>query len=479
MKKILAVSFLLVFLLSLGGVPAQAKGQTSFGYISLITPGRADARPVEARARQAFDILAAQLHEARVKGQVVRFEPDFTYGFVKVEYRSGGELAGALAVSPGSLPLVFASARDVLRYNQVWPGRNAPAVQALAATPSFYINLYGTCITAYDLLPSQYYRIYLRNAVGRQVGFAEGTTASDGSVNACFDPDFSAWTSLVPGYTFSIKEFTEAGGTLLDTFTTIIPRFTFTSISVSSKTIKGTAPANSPMHFQISHALLNATQEVSYTQVDLVATKKGAWTVKLDKAVAMSGGDVIDLSLHEDGSNFTFYRSTQTAHIECSLAFYSCASYGIPAASASLSDKHGKKTYSVSGKFSFAGYFQAFFNDANLEPVFLVTGDKVSGTGVKTLTLPAITIAPDYDTNKLVGTAPANRWLSVELEVYNSGSGLWDYDYRWVPVDTTGAFVADFSDTFTITADSWLRISLWYIDPANGNETYLQNIIIP
>ena len=471
MKKTMTVLLTLIFLLSLGILPAQAQAQTqltSFAYIPLISPLGETALPVVFRARQAFEALAPQLLKAQEKGQIVRFEPDYGFGMLKVEYQSGFNLAAALAMTPGASPLVLETPQAVLEYTQVSQSLRKPLDGIADNNPIISISLYTSCFTAYYMGANNYFKAYLVDTGGRLVGSADGWANGSGHLNSCFG---GIWDGQIPGDVFSLYVYNNAGTTLLNTFSTVIARLNFSSISVTNKTITGTAPANSQLNFTLDHAELDAGDNVTETGVAVTASSKGAWSVKLGSSVGMAGGDQVYISWSAPATNFTFYRYIWAPFANCLLGGNYCSIYGIPGKSAKLSIVHAKKTYKYSGKVSSSGYFGVDLTDVNADPIFLVVGDKVSGTGVKSWTLPRLTTIVNYTDDTVEGFAPASRYFWMELDVFDYSLRDWDYDEIWAGSNTAGYYVADFSGYFDIKTTDRLYTYLWYDDPSTGNET--------
>ena len=478
MKKTLTVLLTLIFLLSLGILPAQAQAQgrpTSFAYIPLVSPQGETALPVEFRARQAFEAMAPQLMEAQAKGQIVRFEPEFDFGLLKVEYQAGFDLAATMTVEPGASPLVFDNAQSVLKYTQVSQSLRSSSVHPSDTNPSIEIGLYYSCFYAYDMGANNYYHVYLTDTTGRLAGSSIGYADGAGEIYGCFSGN---WTTMVPGYGFLFNLYNNAGTTLLNTFSTTIARLGISSISAASRTVVGTAPANSQPYFYLGHPGLDASDNWTDTYIDMTASSKGAWSVKLDSSVAMRGGDEIGIGLINPGTPFTFYRWFWAPYIYCRLGGNYCGLYGIPGKPAKLSIVHAKKTYQYSGRFSSSGYFSANLVDGNTDPIYMVAGDKASGSGVKIWALPFLTAVPNITNDTVEGFAPANDYFQVELDIYNNSLHNWDWASRWVGA-TAGLYSADFSGDFDIKTTDRLFAYLYFQDPVTGNETYYDNYVDP
>ena len=471
MQKTLRVLFLLIFLLSLGNLPAHAQAQaqpSSLAYIPLISPQGDTSVPVVFRARQAFEALAPKLLEAQAKGQIVRFEPEFNFGLLKVEYQSGFDLAAALAVESGATPLVFDNAQSVVNYTQMSQSLRRSATGISSPDPWIDTVLYDSCFDAGNMGAGNYFKAYLFDASTRLVARTDGYANPGGSLQGCFD--FGIYTGLVPGYLFIFNLFNPAGTTLLNSYSTVVAHLDITSISTKTTTFKGTGPASSPLSAWLVHANLDATESYTQSEKDLTSTSKGAWSVNFAPA-AMRGGDDIEITWIDPASIFSFTRDLTAPYIYCREGGYYCESYGIPGNSAKISVVHAKKTYKSSGKFSNQGYFGSDVYDAHADPVYLAAGDKVTGTGAPSLTLPNLTANVDYDTDMVTGVAPANCYFEAGLEVYDYLLDSWSWHRIWLESDGTGRYYADYSGTLDIQLSQRLFPVVNYTDPITGNET--------
>ncbi len=479
MKKTSTVVFLIVFLFSVGSLPAHAQAQaqaqhTSFAYIPLISPKGGTSLPAVFRARQAFEILAPQLLDAQAKGKIVRFEPDFAFGFVKVEYRSGFDVASALAVVPGAKLQVFDNPKAVLGYTHVRQNLRSPKIGITDASGWVSIPVYGSCFDAGDMGADNYYKAYLWDTTGRLVASTDGYADDDGWIYDCFG---GIWTSMVPGYHFSLHTYADIGTPLLQDYSSSIATLNISSINIKTKVFTGIGPANNQLYFYMDHPEWDAGDNYTDTDVAVIASSKGTWSVKLGSSVAVRGGDYVEIDW--ETSNFDFYRIAFAPFAYCGLGRNYCGVYGAPGKSAKVSVVHAKKTYSAKGNFSVTGYFSASFLDAAWKPVFLAAGDKVTATGVKPWLLPSVTAQPDYVNDWVTGVAPANRYFLVEAEIYDYSGEYWDWDVRYVGSDAAGNYLADFSSYFDIMPTDKVEIYVIYYDPITGNETVYMNYIDP
>jgi hypothetical protein len=482
MKKPLAILFILVFLLSLGGFPVHAQAvtqRTSFAYVPLIFPGGVISIPIEFRARRAFDALASRLLQAQANGQIVRFEPEFDHALLKVEYRPGFDLAAALSVSPQASPPIFEDPKSVLDYVRVDRVSPAGLVNPAASEPVIFLGVYDSCFFGSNLGPDNYYTVDLLDTNAREVASKFGHIDGSGNLDDCFS--MGLWQDMVPGYDFIIKIFDHPGYSLLYTFSTLIPRLNITSITSKTKTFKGIAPANDRVWFKLTHPLLNEGQGMSSTSTSAVTSSKGAWSIKLDSSIAMRGGDQVSIFWPNPNTitnTFIFYRYLLAPFVDCQLVGSYCSVYGIPGKNANITLTHARKKYKISGKSDYYGWFGGYFYDANTDPVFMTAGDKVVGTGAPNSYLPTLSADPTFFADTVSGVAPASRWFEVDLDIFFRDTG-WRGDSRWVGSDAGGTYNADFSGSLSLLPSDIIESSVYYVDPATGNETDYWGYLVP
>ena len=482
MRKTLAVLFIMVFLLSLGGFSAHAQAQVqanSFGYLPLVSPGGDSSVPLEFRARQAFDRLAPRLLQAQASGQIVQFEPEFDHALLKVEYQSGFNLATALSVSPQTAPPVFADPKSVLDYIGVGLTRSRARMGPAQSDPVLYLGVYNSCFSAEDFAANNVYQAYLRDASGRLLSVRHGQFDSSGAFDDCFSGGL--WQDIIPGYTFTLEIYDSGGVILHNTLFTVIPRLNINSITPKTKTFKGIGPANDTVFIHIFHPYLDDSDDMDAYGAVADTSSKGAWSVKLDPSDELRPGDEVDViwPMTVTASNpFMFYRYLFVPYIDCQLAGNYCSAYGLPGKSAKLTLTHAKKSYKTSGMFDYYGWYGGNFYDANTDPVFMTAGDKVTSSGAPTLYLPNLTAVPDTIADTISGVAPASLWFEVDLDAFFHATG-WKSDNRWIGSDTGGLYTADFSSSFAIDTADIIEASVYFVDPNTGNETDYWNFVVP
>jgi hypothetical protein len=456
MKKTLRILLALIFLLSLGSLTAYAQSETtSFAYIPLVSPASPDQStsvPIEFRARQGFEALTSRLLDAQAQGLIVRFEPEFSFGLLKVEYVSGLDLSAIL----GTGRPIFEDPQSVLDYTQAGE-EIAISSPASVATPYFSIGVYNSYFYGSGLTAGNYYLASLSDTGGHGVASFNGWISSSGSLSSYFE---GAASTILPGYKITIKIYNSTGTTLLHTYSTTIPSLGFTSIDIPHAIVNGKAPAGSQLEVNLWHPKLNAANGTTYVTKHVTTSGAGAWQVNF--GTAMRGGDEVKVTWQKPATYFTFYRYLWAPHVYCELGDDYCDLYGIPGKPASLSIKHAGKTYTFTGLFTSWGGFYGYL------PYDMAAGDKISGTGVTTLTLPTITAVLNYTANTVTGKAPANRYIEVELEKYYPRPE--EYYYRWVKANSAGNYTADFSSSIDITSTESLDFSVYYTNPTTGNE---------
>jgi hypothetical protein len=477
MKKTFAILFTLVFLISMGGVPVQARAQSSFAYIPLISPAGKPSVPIEFRARQAFDALAPRLLQAQANGQIVQFEPEFNHALLKVEYRVGFDLSSALSVSPQAAPPVFADPKSVLDYIQVGNLRPAVLPDVTTGDPTINLGLYDSCFSGENLGANNQFNTFLWDTHMNMVASKHNTVMSDGTIDDCFYN--GSWRDMLPGFTFTINIYDPTGITLLHTYTTVIARLNINSITLKTKTFKGIGPASDMVFVAIYHPFLNDSDDVDAYGVPVFTSNKGAWSIKLDSSAELRGGDEVEVfgPMSTPASNpFMFSRSLYIPFVDCQLGGNYCSVYGIPGKSAKITLTHAKKSYKTSGVFDYQGWAGGGFLDALTDPVFMVPGDKVVATGAAAQILPALTAVPDPVADTVSGLAPASLYFQVDLDAFFHTSG-WYGDSRWVGSNAGGTYLADFSSSFAIDTADIIEASVYFVDPITGNETDYWNYI--
>ncbi|MGB8212261.1 MAG: hypothetical protein WCE68_01765 [Anaerolineales bacterium] len=476
MKKIVSVLFVLVLMLSLGSLDVYAKGaRTAIAYLPLVSAGgqagpAKDAGAFSLEAHQAYLQLAPRLEQARKTGQVLRYKPEFSAGLVMVEYTAGTDLATLLRTGQPA----FASSHAALAFSGA--GQAAFAGQPRPAVVAPYIELYTDGDDGYyagGMGANDTYAAYLDDASSRLVGYDYGTADGSGEIEDGFD---GIWEGTLPGYTFTLQIFNPSGTTLLDTYSVVIPNLGTTSINPSARTAQGTAPNGANVSVELYHYLLDGTGHEQGTLKTATANHAGNWKVDFSP-MPLRGGDEVEVYWVKPSSVFSFYEELDAPALDCGLGMDYCYSYGAPGAPAKITIKHGHASYVFTGNFYDVGYFEAYLSGRIGAPVYLAAGDQVSAPGLSRLTLPRITAVPNYATGVVSGAAPANRWVDVDLDVYNPVSG-WFYYRKWALANSGGVYSADFSGAGFNTSD-FLYIYVYYKDPSNGNATDFENLIAP
>ncbi len=477
------VMLALVILLSMNGLSAFAQAEigTSFAYISLFRPiksdsfAQSDSIPIHIQSRQVYESLLPELMEAQRQGQIVRFEPELSFGMLKMEYASNAIPAGIL----GTGFEVFNDPASFLEATRGLRSMPSHAEDDLASViPLLSITPKNSCFTGNDFRVDSYFKAYLKNSAGKLMSVADGYTNSNGSLSSCFG--WGDWSRMEPGYKFIFKLYKNDRTTLLRTFSQRIPNLSITSIIKSTRTIKGTAPANKNITVYFWHRNLNNDTWISSTKNLTTPATGTVWNTTFPIGTAMRGGDYADI-FYSPTSNFEFYANNDVPYISCGLdQNYSFLYGGAPYKPAWLKVKHGVN-YPLTGLFSNTGSFFGYLTNTTGGPVFLKAGDQASGTGVPIYTLPALTAIPNYYGDKVYGKAPANKYLWVYLNIRQdcSGNSCWSYYGKYVRTTSTGTYSADFSSFVNIKTTDTLSVEVDYITPATGNRTFYSNLISP
>jgi hypothetical protein len=283
---------------------------------------------------------------------------------------------------------------------------------------------------------------------------------------------------MEPGYRFTLKLYQLDRTTLLKTYSKVIPRMAITSINVTSKTVAGTAPANSSITVEFAHRNLNSTGGYSYTTNSLITPGTGKWQTTF--TIAMRGADWTHL-IYSPTANFMFYAYLDAPNIYCGLGSNYCYIYGPPYMPASLTIRHAGVDQTFSGKFGNWGGFYGELTNSEGSPVFLQVGDQAWGTGLPTLTIPLLTAIPDYSTDIVSGNAPVSKFLYTYLYVRNDcgGSSCWYAYDKYIKSSISGMYGADYSSSLDIKPTDTFSFEVDYFNPVTGNVVSYRNLISP
>ncbi len=451
LKLLLALAFLLTT-----GVGTVFAAGTTIGYVSLLPPDPSGA-PVAAQAIQQYKLMLPDLLDAQKAGTLLDFRPVFAGGFVKIKYPRDVDPAAVLG-RPVHTNLQAAHQPAKVAETRLREGRGI-------ATAWIVVDAYdGSCFRLDNpALASARIVGKLQDKTGRVLGVSDDVADSSGYLYDCFG---GFYTQINPGYKVTFQAFN--GATLLGTYSSVTPALTFTSVTKATSTWTGTATKGKEFSAWWTHPNLDAGDTYKYTRVDGTVPGTGKWKVDFGKS-PFRGGDILTFQVYQNDT-FSFSRSMEYNYIYCAVGNNYCYAYGLPGQPVMLTFKHRGIAYSYMGKFRMGGWYYQAFEDAAQLPIFLAKGDVISATGSSSLAIPKMSATFNPATNLVTGTAPANRYLRVQVYPYFSSSAKCN---QWVRAGATGAFTADCTTAgIVIEPGTVINISLYSIDPKTGNEVY-------
>jgi hypothetical protein len=454
-----ALRFVLVALfaasLFLVAAPAQASSG-AVGWEPLVTHSNSKA-PIYFQARSGFESLLPALMQARKSGLIREFTPNFKAGVLEIHYSGSNVLSlggvqayrmpsQALALVPHQKPSIMASKSS--------------------STTQFYFELYDDNFEAY--IPVGAHIVgSLRNAAGVIVNTYEGNDGDDGVNDGYLSNYFwnGPYGDILPGYTITFKVYdTYPNGTLLGTYSTTAPNFTFTGLNKSTAVVQGTGPKNHAYFVYWSEELLNATDQYIGNGFSGTTSSAGAWSKDVYGG-ALRGGAYVDVDFQQT-AYMTFSRDMWAPDIYCQLATNYCTVYSLPRQAVSLTVTHSGVKYSFSGVSDAWGDFYADVVNGSGVPIFLQAGDKVQGTNVALYTEPKLTASINFTSDVVSGLAPASKYFSLYVWGYTPG-----WNWYWVGSNSSGAYSEDVSAYQTLLPSESSYAYIYYVDPATGNET--------
>jgi hypothetical protein len=462
--------FLLVlgFMLSLFVSPAQAKGGDEFGFVPLLT--QVDpAIPLRVQAQQAFERLLPELLAAQQSGAILVFEPEFGAGIVKIKYA-----AGARADMLGGMPVLdnIHAAAALVSLTQPAEVPNEDMNTQAPYNPHIYASLYDSCFSINGLGDSDRVVGRLRDKTLQVVSVSDGIANASGYLLDCF-----SWTGpyadVLPGYYLTFKVYTSAG-VLRGTYTSSAPSITFTAIDKVNTIVSGKGPAGKVYRIGWIHLNLDAGNTHYWPNRDGIISGAGTWSANFSGLKKFRGADYLGINV-DYKARFTFYLGMTIPYAYCGLGGNRCNIYGFPFQAASMTITHASLSHTFTGKFSFWGGFGAELVDGAGYPIFLVAGDKVSGTGIPVYTLPNLSAAINYTTDVVSGKAPAGRYFNVGVYKVSSGASYG----VWLHTDASGNYSANFHSMVDLKPADALVAEVSYRDRLTGNGTDLYKPFSP
>lgn len=399
--------------------------------------------------------------EAQKRGEIASFEPDYFGGFVKVTYTSisiasdsiSGQMVGDL--QQAFVPIPHSS-------DTITPETDSTVYSPQIQIHPYSSSVYMSNLGAYDHIVGKL------SASGQVMAYLDATADSSGWAYGYFSGSI---TQMVPGYVVSLK-FYNSKGTWLRTLTTAIPRITFKSYDKTNAIVTGTASAGKTFRAIWEQHILDASGNTwLYSQKTGTVSSAGTWSVDFGTQ-KMRGNDFVEFD-RTDNANFDYSSYFWIPALECELGSDWCELYNIPNTAVTMSITHAGVTHTFSGKTNNWGYFYAQLVDSNQDPILLVAGDTVSGTGATTYKLDKLTAVVHPSTQKITGTAPANTYFSVQL--YWSGSNYWNYN--WTHANASGNFSADFTSA-GMPATGMFHTEVYHMNKSTGNVTVLEKVSV-
>lgn len=451
MQKIsLVMAFIFVFC-AIGIQPVSAQ-QPEYGYIPLLIEGYDTTLPRQVVSQKNFERMLPLLLEAKSRGDIADFEPDFFGGFVRVTNPSSG-----LRNSSFRLPIKSEMWDAIVEPlgNQIEVNRDSKLA------PRFTVFMYNFS-SCFQINTEPDYRVkgILKTSSGEILAASDDTADSSGWLYECFS---GTYTSTTPGYVVSFTLF-DSGGTKVSTYSTTVPRNTFTKTNNADGIVYGKAPTGLSYTATWSRSLNNATNSYLYQSKTGIVPSSGDWAA--DFTYSFKGGDYLDIYLKKGVFTFDYY--FMVSRTGCVLRGDYCWLTGLPNKPVSMTITHSGTTYSFSGKTSRTGYFYAEPVDVYGDPVLLSPGDKITGTGAVTSTLPTLTMSLNRTANTITGKAPASKYFEVDFD------SEFAWDWVWLGSSSTGTYTAAFDTDIPSTGIVYTYLSITI--PATGNYTYLRRV---
>ena len=455
MKTFRILIVLVLAFATIGASPAQS-GAQRVGFIRLLSSINPNA-PVQSQARRALARLMPQLRILQERGILLGFEPEFRAGILKVTYAEGGPSISAF----GEIE-IYDNARDAVPdavRQQSFSG--GPGTEDI--TPSFTFQLYSGCFSATDLGEFSHVVGSLRDKSNRVLASYESDADIDGEIFFDCFPGTGPFAEVVPGYklTFEVYDTTPV---LLGTFTVTAPNISFTSFTNSKAVVRGKGPAGKPFAVDWYQRDWNDVDTWSQSSRMGTISPSGVWAKDMGTQ-PIRGGDTVDVFVIQN-PNFTFVHTMDVPYIYCVLGGNYCEISGFAFRPATFSIVQGSVTRTFSGKFDEEGYFSVELRKGG-SPIFIKSGNRVSGTNVPPYKLPVITGNVDFLTDMVNGKAPKNRYF--ELWAYT----LCPCSTYFVYANSTGVgtYSGDFSSQVDLVETEATNIEVYFQDPATGNIT--------
>lgn len=459
MKRMGLVIVFLLLLSAIGVSPADAQSP-EFGYIPLLQPGYNASLPREFVSQQSYDLIALKLLQAQSQGVISSFEPDYYGGFVRVTMPPGG-----LRMDSGLD--MRTDLNDVLVPPS--PAEMASGRQADETYISF--SIYSSCFYVSNLATGTMVTAMLKTPGGETTGAAYGLADATGYYWGCFG---GPMPTVIPGYKIVVTRKFRTETPVV--YRTVVPGANFKSVTKSTATVFGKAPANLEYALDWIHYSLAATNTPRMLRIEGTVPASGDWSAsyatEYPGSGAFRGGDELTLILRKD-THFNFSYRMRVPYLICQLRSPVCVYRGIPKQAVTVTIKHAGQLHTFSGSVNRQGEFGVVLEDTLGNPILLKAGDVVTGTSAMNLTLPTLSSAVNRTTDKITGKAPINNYFEVGFTMLSSGTT----NKVWIKTDALGNYVADFSTIGGIPSGVPLITRLVYTPKNSGNVTLYEKIV--
>ncbi|MDH5508559.1 MAG: hypothetical protein OEZ02_15160, partial [Anaerolineae bacterium] len=270
MKKVLYLLVAICMMAAGTGSVSAEDGVAAYGYIRLNRLSADRPEPIEIQAKDEFERITPILHAAQNMGHVIAFEPEFAFGFVKVKYRAGFDLASAVG-----MPVLhdMKSAVDA----SPAPRMNNQDYSALGGGgPIFWMSIGGSCFNAAYLGPGYQIIGLMYDSSGRMIAHSDGNADGSGVLYDCFSW-FGPYASVHAGYKVVFKQY--LGGILQSSHSKIVPRVKINFVNKGLAVVKGVAPAGTSYTANWYGPKLNAANGINNVYIYGTVPSTGKWKV--------------------------------------------------------------------------------------------------------------------------------------------------------------------------------------------------------
>jgi len=315
-----------------------------------------------------------------------------------------------------------------------------------------------------NLTSNSYVTASLRNKSGTIMATYAGNASSSGFLNDCFD--YTGISSdILPSYTLKYVVYNTLGGVVIGNYGAVVPSITITAIDKKNSILTSTSSPNKAYSIWWYHDELDATNSLLAVNKAGTIQANGKWSLDFG-TTSFRGGDEFDIDVTQN-TFFTFTHTYTVPYIYCQLGSQYCTLHGSPLMPATMSIIHAGKTYTFKGAFSPCGCFDISLLSSTGAPIALVSGDKVSGTGVSVYALPKLTTVANLATDVVTGLAPANRYFEVNVK----DSYTYGWINNWAHSIAAGTYSSSFASSYDMQAAFPFVVEIYCVDPITGNAT--------